>query len=685
MLSSSRSDQPAIIDRTRIRRYFEAQAYKGLYLSDDEQCLFFFEELEVPGTTLHPSTITALKLKVAAPKVGAKADENSFVEAFNFGGAREISTANFLTKSASIVDYFPEKNQLLVMMDEANEEKYNLFLIDTLTGFQKQLTTMTQALMAQVSHDRNFVWFSSREPKGDGTFISTLCKVEIDTAVVTRIFNDEFDDYKLNFVAPIEYGPNRIFIFMDKGARRHELQMFDVNLKTGERTAVLEQSLAGHRNYAASEKPLGEEIFFMSMKSGFENLYALNIRTRDVRALTQATSKNSVGIRGLGQDCEPYIFQIFDQHPSRESELVLRDLAGCEFLRKTYTGVIRPHSHKSSLWLIRSTMTETPRLERVHDARQKPAASNLTADIPVVDFLKLNDGWKRTDFIQGRREVVAYKSFDGLEIPGFLFLPKGEVRGAIVIAFYGGEDYFSVAYQMYLEQGIAILSPAVRGSWGWGQAGENRLKGDLGGGEILDVIWGARFLAGALGLPENKVGVQGGSHGGYSVLRTLTLPKTFKGVDTNFNFGFGICWAGFADLIEFHQSSWISDWLVDLLGPLAQNESLYRERSPVHFITDLRAPLFISHGRNDRRVPLSTMTGFIDQLAGTPFDHKIWIQDGEGHKGGGRTKDMEALEQEFLFIENILTQNKVLPIARAWETPGFPLMPQSLGPVDQKS
>jgi dipeptidyl aminopeptidase/acylaminoacyl peptidase len=132
----------------------------------------------------------------------------------------------------------------------------------------------------------------------------------------------------------------------------------------------------------------------------------------------------------------------------------------------------------------------------------------------------------------------------------------------------------------------------------------------------------------------------------------MTFPNPYNGIDTSFNFAGGICWAGFADLNKFYEDSWISDWLVDFLGPF--DEAKYRDRSPVHHMEKLRGPLYISHGANDRRVPISTMTESIERLAGTPYQHRVIIQDGEGHGAAGVENEIKHLAQMFDTIDEWL-------------------------------
>jgi dipeptidyl aminopeptidase/acylaminoacyl peptidase len=245
---------------------------------------------------------------------------------------------------------------------------------------------------------------------------------------------------------------------------------------------------------------------------------------------------------------------------------------------------------------------------------------------------------------------VIYPSFDGLKIPAYLTIPKCEVKAAIITTFYGGTNRYDPSVQMLAELGVACLSPAVRGSWGRGKTWEDMLKGDLGGNEILDVIWGARYLEKQFGLAPEQIGLQGESHGGYAVLRAITMPDGFNGQPAKYPFGFAICWAGFADLVEFHRASRIPDWLTDLLGPIDDRKDTYIDRSPITHFRELQTPLLISHGENDTRVPLSTMQDFIEALRRSSVPHLVHIQRGQGHTTPSKQDLIDSHVRELEFI-----------------------------------
>lgn len=605
-----------------LRKYFEAFPLKNIFFSDDGQRAFFIEETatgerRLKGLDCYTKTDDA-DLKIA--------------------NAELLSPENFAGRAIIPAGYSSRHDLVFFLLDQANEEKYNLYCLDLKLPFNErrltQLTHVELALSPKITD--NQIWFLNRQAaKEKGQFNTSLCSLDLTSKKVTTHGSDETWDYKLNYATVRPYGENTVVAFLDFKGQRQKLQLFSIDLQSWKKKPLLPDSMISNSNWFAARPITNDVAYFQSNVSGFENIYEINLQTRALKQITDLKEKNNCGVISDGN--RPIVFVSTEDLATRTTTTVLSTLNHEVIFKETSLGEVVFISLPHALWIRQTSMTSGSRYRRLHPtprAHFTPTQANMS------------------ELIHCSREALSYKSFDGLDIPALLFMPKGKLRGALVISFYGGNDVYLQHYQMFLEHGIAVLSPAVRGSWGWPKAWEDLIRGDLGGNEILDVIWGARFLRDRLKLPENKIIVEGGSHGGYSTLRTMTFPNPYNGVETSFNFAGGICWAGFADLNKFYEDSWISDWLVDFLGPF--NEAKYRDRSPVQHMDKLRGPLYISHGANDRRVPISTMTEFIEKLPRTPFKHRVVIQDGEGHGAAGLETELKHLAQMFDTIDEWL-------------------------------
>jgi len=196
------------------------------------------------------------------------------------------------------------------------------------------------------------------------------------------------------------------------------------------------------------------------------------------------------------------------------------------------------------------------------------------------------------------------------QLHAFLFTPKdGPPRAqqpVRITAFYGGSNHFSIETQIHCAAGISTLSPAVRGTHDFGPAFAALNDGDLGGDEIVDLFEAARWLE-SQGFSRGRIGVHGGSHGGYATMRALTFPPGTNDhpAERIYPFAFGTSRAGFSDIITFHDTCNIPDWvLLEAGDPASQAEEL-RDRSPLTHVDRLQAPLLMVHGENDSRVPVA--------------------------------------------------------------------------------
>ena len=129
----------------------------------------------------------------------------------------------------------------------------------------------------------------------------------------------------------------------------------------------------------------------------------------------------------------------------------------------------------------------------------------------------------------------------------------------MVESFYGGENQYSTEIQMYNKAGIYVLSPAPRGSDGFGYQFAAMNDGDLGGNEIIDIIKCAQYVSDKLGIPAQRVGCFGMSHGGYATMRLMTFPGEVNGHQARFPFGFGVETAGFCDILYQQEHTNIPD------------------------------------------------------------------------------------------------------------------------------
>jgi dipeptidyl aminopeptidase/acylaminoacyl peptidase len=248
----------------------------------------------------------------------------------------------------------------------------------------------------------------------------------------------------------------------------------------------------------------------------------------------------------------------------------------------------------------------------------------------------LNPEMKPEDLVSA--EVVRYKSFDGLEIPAIYYKPhqasKDNKVPALVWVHGGPGDqsrtgYFSLI-QFLVNHGYAILAVNNRGSSGYGKSFfkmDNRNHGDK---DLKDCIWGKKYLADLPYIDSTKIGIIGGSYGGYMTLAALSFhPDEFKaGVDL-----FGVSnWLRTLKEIPPYWESYKKALYDEIGDPNTADTVRLKQYSPLLHADQITKPLMVLQGANDPRVLKVESDEVVAAVKkkGVPVDYTIFPDEGHG-------------------------------------------------------
>jgi len=231
-----------------------------------------------------------------------------------------------------------------------------------------------------------------------------------------------------------------------------------------------------------------------------------------------------------------------------------------------------------------------------------------------------------------RPELLKFTAHDGLELSGWLYRPKGQKGpGAYVVSFHGGPEgqerpSFRSDYQALLTQGIGVFAPNVRGSAGFGKKFVNLDNGELRVNAVRDIKASVDFLVSARIADPKRVGITGGSYGGYMTMAGVTeFPELFAaGVDL-----FGI--VNFATFFK-HSEPWMGAIsTIEYGNPDTEAEMLAR-LSPIHKLERIKAALMVQHGANDTNVPVVEAEQIVENLKKrqVPVEYVLFPDEGHG-------------------------------------------------------
>lgn len=226
-------------------------------------------------------------------------------------------------------------------------------------------------------------------------------------------------------------------------------------------------------------------------------------------------------------------------------------------------------------------------------------------------------------------EYVKYPTFDGLEIAACLGKPKLEPgkKYPALVNVHGGptSQYyrnFNIFTQVFAHNGFVILQPNIRGSTGYGKEFMELNLKDWGGGDAKDIIWGKKYLESLDYVDPERIGVFGGSYGGFSTFIQLT-----KYADAGWKAG--SAWIGISHLKKMFDKSLphFKYLLIQHLGTYDENKELWEDRSALNHIENISAPIQIIHGVHDPRCPIEESRQFRDKLV-----EMDWKEGKEGDK-----------------------------------------------------
>ncbi len=253
-------------------------------------------------------------------------------------------------------------------------------------------------------------------------------------------------------------------------------------------------------------------------------------------------------------------------------------------------------------------------------------------------------------------ELISYESFDGLDVPAFVYRPEGEGPHPVIVSIHGGPESqarpgFSSAFQYWInELGLAVVVPNVRGSSGYGNEYvnlDNALKRE---DSVRDIGALLDWIGTQDDLDSDRVVVYGGSYGGYMVLASL--------VHYSDRLAGGVNIVGISNFVTFLENT--AGYRQDLRRAEYGDErdpemrAFLEEIAPANQADCITAPLFIIQGDNDPRVPTSEAEQILQAVREAGADPWYLLALDEGHGFARQSNQDFQREAETMFLRDIL-------------------------------
>ncbi len=270
------------------------------------------------------------------------------------------------------------------------------------------------------------------------------------------------------------------------------------------------------------------------------------------------------------------------------------------------------------------------RIAAVYETPEDPPEIAEFVDGTPQPLTTLNEDLRDAASVAECREYT-WTSFDGLEIQGLLYLPRdGDATRLPLVAYvHGGPTgtwsrQFPIIHWLLLAQtGYAVLLPNPRGSSGRGQEFARANLGDMGGGDLKDILAGVDALVRDGIVDDDRVAITGGSYGGFMASWAVTQTDRFAA---------SIPYAVVTNWLSFHNTTNIGQFdRLFLQGDPYDPEGPYSRWSPVYHAHKCKTPTLILHGEDDLCTPLPQATEFYNALVEAGCETELVVYPREGH------------------------------------------------------
>jgi len=530
------------------------------------------------------------------------------------GGPPEPLTQS-TTDSIFALAYFPADARVLYSSDKGGNELTHIYVRNP-DGSVKDLTPgakLKANFHGWSADDRSF--FISTNERDQRYF--DLYEISGDTLARSLVYKNT-EGYVLG---PVARDKRYVALIKSRTTSDQDIFLYDRQARTA-------KNITGHtgtvNNSPADFSPDGTKLLFVSD----EGREFASLRSYDLATGTKA-----------GVYEQPW------------------DVLGAEYSKrgKYLTVYVNEDSRYAARVLDASTLREAPLanmpagvVRGVSIARDESALAFYSSDGSVPDELyagKIGTAPTRlTTALTARMQredlvvpaVVRFKSYDGVEIPGLLYKPHavGKTKAPALVLVHGGpggqaQVGYSPLVQALVNHGYVVYDINNRGSSGYGKtfyAMDDRKHGEA---DLGDVVASKQMLVGTGYVDPDRIGIIGGSYGGYMVLAALTLqPDAFKvGVDL-----FGI--SNWVRTLESTPPWWASfrDALFAELGDPKIDKARLHRISPLFHAENIKAPFMVLQGANDPRV-LQVESDEIVAAAkknGVPVEYIVFPDEGHG-------------------------------------------------------
>jgi dipeptidyl aminopeptidase/acylaminoacyl peptidase len=536
--------------------------------------------------------------------------------------------------------YFPNDNRMLLSADGNGDEIDHLFVRD-LEGTIKDITPANgaKALFYGWSEDGQYLYYGSN--KRDPRYFDTY-KMSISDFSSEMIYKDETG---LTFSG---MSKDENYFALSKSLNTNDSDLSLYNVKTKQMIKINEnQSANSPQDFSEDDTTL---YYTTDDGAEFAYLMSYNLETQEKKKVLE----KSWDISGAGFTSEGKYMVIYVNDDGKNAIEVLDS--------KTMIAIDLPDFGDKSITSVSFSDDE-------NWMRMYVGGSNSPSDLYTYNF-ETREQYKLTNVLNEEinaddlvtAKVIRYESFDGTVIPAIYYLPKqasAENKVPAMVWVHGGpggqtRQGFSSLVQYMVNHGYAVLAVNNRGSSGYGKTFYQMDDLNHGEKDLQDCVEGKNWLASQSEIDGDKIGIIGGSYGGYMTMAALTYtPEEF---DVGVNL-FGVTnWMRTLKSIPPYWESMRKSLYLELGDPFSADSVRLKRISPLFHTDKVTKPLIVLQGAQDPRVLQVESDEIVAGVRknGVPVEYVLF--EDEGHGFVKKENQIESYSRILKFLDKHLKQ-----------------------------
>ncbi len=524
--------------------------------------------------------------------------------------------------------------QMLLSRDVGGEENPGIYLMEKNGGELKELfkKKKVQARLSYVSEKGDFFFFSANDQDPS---VYTHYIYDLKTNKITEFFNEK----GLWAISDVWNDEKTLIVTKLLGNTAFEHYLYNIDEK--KLTPII--GVGENADYSAAFATSTKDFIIQTNKLGnYSRLYhfkngVLNPITPDLKHDVESFSLDQKHSKLLYEVNVDGYTKLFGLSVPSFKELAMPTLpANAEHV---FAGRTTRNSRYTTLGV---SFHNEPRQSFIYDWQTKKLTRWTKSSTPEIDT---------KNFVKAKLEY--YPAKDGTQIPYFVRVPKSCENTAcpVIVHFHGGPEGqsqpgFSPYHENFLREGFIYAEPNVRGSSGYGKAWLDSDNGPKRLDVITDIEDAGIFLKKKYNAP--KIGVMGGSYGGYSTLYAMTK---FAGT-----YDAGVANVGMSNLVTFlmNTAAYRRPLRISEYGDPVKDLEALKELSPITHIGKLKSPLLIVQGVNDPRVPVGEAIQFKKYADQKNIPVELMLFADEGHGSSKRNNQAMDMTKTIEFFNKYL-------------------------------